>query len=335
MTDDDRRAEHRHRDPVRAQQALHLAARAQVRRQGGLVAAEPAEVDDLPDPGVGGGPAEGAGVRRVLALEPRRVEGVDQVVGHVDALEGLAHGGGVADVPRDRPARSVVLLRTAGHRQDVVTLTDQGGGERGADEARRPGDEDALRGHQAPSSQGCPADGHWGMQGSPAGRRSCARLSPARHDEPTDPEQRRDRSRSPGPRRGCGWSRPDRAAVASGLSVSSGPLGGGWCRASGSGGGAGPVTASTSATYGGGGRRGAAAQARPGSGRLLAHDVLVGGEDDVRPCPPRALEPARGSRHRREDVDGRRRRALEDVVDGKGVRRRVAGAHHLPPPGAG
>ena len=91
--------------PAAAEQALHLAAAAQVRGELVGLAAEPAEVDDLPHARLGGGPPERAGRLGVEPLEVLGVQRVHQVVGGRAAGEGAAAGvSGVVHVAAHRRA---------------------------------------------------------------------------------------------------------------------------------------------------------------------------------------------------------------------------------------
>ena len=139
--DHDRRAQHRDRDARLAEQPLDLATRAQVRGEVVVVGAEPAQVDDLPDPGAGGRLPERAGRLGVLALEVRVVERVHQVDRHVDARQRLGQRVRVVHVAADRLAGPVVRLRPAGHRAHGVAALHQIGDQAAADEAGRAGDQ--------------------------------------------------------------------------------------------------------------------------------------------------------------------------------------------------
>ena len=90
MADHDGGAQHGHRHPAEAEQLLDVPPGAQVRRQVVVEVAEAAEVDDLPDAGVGGGVPEGGRGLGVPLLEVVRVQGVHQVVGGVARRPGRA-----------------------------------------------------------------------------------------------------------------------------------------------------------------------------------------------------------------------------------------------------
>ena len=153
------------------EQVLDLAARAQVRGQLLVVAAEPAEVDDLFDAGLGRRGGEVARRLRVLVREVRRVQRVHQVVRGVHALERAAQGLRVRDVARHRGAGPGVVLGVAGHGPDLVALLDQRPAQVRADEAGRAGDEHGP-GHgpsisPAPPGRTCAAHPGHGPGGLP------------------------------------------------------------------------------------------------------------------------------------------------------------------------
>ena len=145
MPDDDRGAQHGDGDAVAAQQVLDLAARAQVRGQVLVLAAQAAEVDDAPDAGLRGRGAEVLRRLRVGRLEVLAVEGVDEVVGRVRAVEGRAEAVGLGDVAVDGVAGALVRVGVPGHRPDVVAGLDQRLAQVGPHEAGGPGDRDGQR----------------------------------------------------------------------------------------------------------------------------------------------------------------------------------------------
>ena len=89
LADDHRRAQRRHRHPVRGEVLAGLATAAQVRRRVGIVPSEPAEVDDLPHARARRLARDVLGRLPVLPLEVARAERVDEVVGDIGPLERL------------------------------------------------------------------------------------------------------------------------------------------------------------------------------------------------------------------------------------------------------
>ena len=146
MADDDRGTQHRDGYAVLAEQVLHLAPRPQVGRQGAVIGAQAAHVDDLAQAGLRRGRAEVARRLGILALEVGVVEGVHQVDRDVHAVEGRLEQGRLHHVGADRLAGTVVRLGVARHRADLVSGLDQGGDEPAADEAGGAGDENGGHG---------------------------------------------------------------------------------------------------------------------------------------------------------------------------------------------
>lgn len=128
--DDDGGAQDSARHPGAEEDLTDLGAGAQVR---GQVAdrdprrGEPAEVDDAPDAGRTGLFGEDAGSGAVAVLESGSgAEGVDEVVGDVDAVQGRCDGLGVGDIAADdlgAPGPRVVaqLLGGPGQAPDAVS----------------------------------------------------------------------------------------------------------------------------------------------------------------------------------------------------------------------
>ena len=171
MADDDRGPQRGDGDAAAGEQVLDLAARAQVRGQLLVVAAEPAEVDDLLHAGLGRRGGEVARRLRVLVLEVRRVQRVHEVVRGVHALERAAQGLRVRDVAPHRGAGPGVVLGVARHGPDLVALLDQRPAQVRADEAGRAGDEHGP-GHgpsisPAPPGRTCAAHPGHGPGGLP------------------------------------------------------------------------------------------------------------------------------------------------------------------------
>ena len=114
LADDHRGAQRRDRGRSGSQALAGLAPAAEVRRGGGAVVAEPAEVDDLarrPRCSQLGDVLRG---RPILALEVPRAEGVDEVVDDLRALDGsrdVVRGGRVALDPADARLRLPSRLR--------------------------------------------------------------------------------------------------------------------------------------------------------------------------------------------------------------------------------
>ena len=126
MSDDDPGPDDGHRDTGRSEQLLDLAAAAQVCRQGVLVVAEPAEIDDLLQAGSHSRPAECCGCGGILAFEVRLGERVDEVVGRLAVGHRGGQGVRVVNVSVDGRTRSGVTGRVAGHSDDIVTRPGQG-----------------------------------------------------------------------------------------------------------------------------------------------------------------------------------------------------------------
>ena len=141
VADDDRGAEHRDRRATAAQQRLDPAPRPQVGREGFVVRAEPAEVDDLAHAGHRGRPTEGPGRLLVALGEVSAVQRVDEVVRDLDAVQCGFERPRVVHIRTDRRTRTAVLLRPTRHRAHVVTCLGQSGREPGADEPGCAGDE--------------------------------------------------------------------------------------------------------------------------------------------------------------------------------------------------
>ncbi len=142
---DHRGLEHRRRDPGGEQDLADLAPARQVPRQLHARRREPAQVDQAPDPGLAGGPSERAREVPVPRLEVAPgAEGVDQVVGHVDAVERGAQLVGVPHVAPDeldvvRPLAPRQACRVARERADAEAGGEELGDEPAAHVARDPG----------------------------------------------------------------------------------------------------------------------------------------------------------------------------------------------------
>ena len=106
MPDDDPGPDDGHRNAGRSEQLLDRSATAQVGRQVVVVVAKTAKVDDAPQPGPRGRVAERHGGGGILALEVRVVERMDKVEGRLTAAQRGAQGGGVVNIPVDRPPRA-------------------------------------------------------------------------------------------------------------------------------------------------------------------------------------------------------------------------------------
>ena len=126
MPDDDPGPDDGHRDTSRSEQLLDLAAAAQVCRQGVLVVAEPAEVDDLMQAGPRHRLTECRGGGGILAFEVRVAKRVHKVIGHLAAGHRGAQGFRVVNVSVDGRAGSRVTGGVAGHGDDVVASLGQG-----------------------------------------------------------------------------------------------------------------------------------------------------------------------------------------------------------------
>ena len=121
-----------------AQDRLHLAPAAQVLGEVVPIVTESAEVDHLAQPGAGRGGGEGGRTFPVPDGEVLDVQGVDQVVGGVLAVQGLAQALRVADVGVHRPPGARVVVGMACQRRHVVAIVRQRLGEGSADEPGRP-----------------------------------------------------------------------------------------------------------------------------------------------------------------------------------------------------
>ena len=117
-----------------------------MRREIRRVVSEPAEVHELTHALLLGRPRNGASCQQVALFEVARSQGVHEVVGDVDAVQGAAHGALVRCVG-DRPIHAVAFMGTPRHGHHVVPAGEQGK-QRVADRPRGPEDCDP---HVAPS----------------------------------------------------------------------------------------------------------------------------------------------------------------------------------------
>jgi hypothetical protein len=110
----------------------------------GLIA-QAAEIDDPLHPCVLRRTCEGRGRIGVLALEVGGIERVHEVVGGVAVGERTGQARRVVDVAHHRCTCSVVGVRVAGHRLDVMAGLDERGTEARAHESGGAGYEDVHR----------------------------------------------------------------------------------------------------------------------------------------------------------------------------------------------
>lgn len=144
-TDDDGRPQLDAVGP-RSQDLTHLDARPQVLAHQAGVALR-LQCPEVDDPALGTGRA-GEDLRiATVALAEVLARGalhrVDQVVRGVTALQRVSQLPGVTDVDLDRLTRSVVRVRVSRRREHLVSIVEQNGGERRADEAPGASQKDA------------------------------------------------------------------------------------------------------------------------------------------------------------------------------------------------
>ena len=140
VADNDPGPDDRHRHARRSQPPLDVAPAAQMCGERVVVASEPPQVDDTPQPGQLRGLSEHGGTQCVFALEIGVAKGVNEVIRQIAAGQGSGQAVTVKDVPLDGRTRSSVCARRAGHGNDLMSRRRQSWAKPTADEAGRPGD---------------------------------------------------------------------------------------------------------------------------------------------------------------------------------------------------
>jgi hypothetical protein len=101
------------------------------RQAAAIVGNDAAQIHDAPDPGRRGGIGEDARRVTVALLERRaRAQGMNEVIGHIDALQSAQHPGplqciGCHDLNRAGPGPVTQLPRVASHAPDGIPSGEQ------------------------------------------------------------------------------------------------------------------------------------------------------------------------------------------------------------------